>query len=355
MTGRRLAHFEVLEKLGEGGMGIVFKARDLHLDRPAAIKLLHPDKLGDPARKSRFIQEAKAASALNHPNIVTIYDIRSGDGQDFIAMEFVDGTPLDELIARKLRFSEALRYAIQIADALAAAHAAGIVHRDLKPANVMVTRSGLVKILDFGLAKLVEPAAPTSTDTTRTARPLTEEGVIAGSAPYMSPEQAEGKPVDHRSDIFAFGALFYEMLTGQRAFQGESRMATLAAILTKDPTPLGEISPSLPKEIERIVTRCLRKELRRRSQSMAEIKIALEEVQYDSESGASASRVAARRRRLLWWPAASAAIIVLVVAVWMAIPRPRGPREPLRIVPLTTFPGQEGNPTMSPDGNQFAF
>ena len=354
MTGRRLAHFELLEKLGEGGMGIVFKARDLHLDRPAAIKILRPDKLADATRKSRFIQEAKSASALSHPNIVTIYDISSDDGQDFIAMEFIDGTPLDELIARGLRFGEALRYAIQIADALAAAHAAGIVHRDLKPANVMVTRSGLVKILDFGLAKLVEPSAPTSTDTTRTARPLTEEGVIAGSAPYMSPEQAEGKPVDHRSDIFSFGALLYEMLTGQRAFQGDSRISTLAAILTKEPTPLNEISASLPKEIDRIVTRCLRKELRRRSQSMAEIKLALEEIQHDSESGASAARVAVKRRRFLW-PAAGAAMIVLAVAGWIALPRPRGPRGPLRIVPLTTFPGQEGNPTMSPDGNQFAF
>jgi serine/threonine protein kinase len=356
MTGRRLAHFELQEPLGQGGMGVVYKAQDHHLDRSVAIKLLPQDKLSDPARKARFAQEARAASALNHPNIVTIYDIASDDGQDFIAMEFIRGAPLDELIERGLRFSDALRYAVQIADALAAAHAAGIIHRDLKPANIMVTDRGLVKILDFGLAKLTEPEAPSPTDTTRTAGPITEDGIVAGSAPYMSPEQAEGKPVDHRSDIFSFGAVLYEMLTGKRAFEGESRMSTLVAVMTKEPSPVTAVKASLPREVERIVSRCLRKELQRRSQSMAEIKLALEEIQQDSESGSSAPVAKSPKGRRLRWTAATAlGIGALVVLAWIIAGRPRPPREPLRISPLTTFPGQENSPSMSPDGNQFAF
>jgi eukaryotic-like serine/threonine-protein kinase len=222
-----ISHYEILEKLGEGGMGVVWKARDTRLERFVALKLLAASKTADPARRQRFVQEARAASALNHPRIITIYEIDRSDGPDgadFIAMEFVPGRTLDQLVpAKGLRISEVLKYAIQIADALAAAHAAGIVHRDLKPANVMVTEKGDVKVLDFGLAKLMENPTITEADRTKTVvtnLPNTEEGTILGTASYMSPEQAEGKKVDVRSDVFSFGVLLYEMLTGHRAFQG---------------------------------------------------------------------------------------------------------------------------------------
>jgi serine/threonine protein kinase len=206
MIGQTLAHFEILEKLGEGGMGVVYKARDTHLDRLVAIKLLPPDKVADRDRRLRFVQEAKTASALNHPGIVTIHDIAQHDGVDFIAMEFVPGRTLDHVIPRRgLGLNETVDYGIQIADALAAAHAAGVVHRDLKPSNVVVTEQGRIRILDFGLAKLVDRPGlavwedgPTKTH----PAPVSAQGAIVGTVAYMSPEQAEGKVVDARTDIF---------------------------------------------------------------------------------------------------------------------------------------------------------
>jgi eukaryotic-like serine/threonine-protein kinase len=237
MIGTTLSHYRIVEKLGEGGMGSVCKARDSRLDRFVAIKILPHDKLANAERKRRFVQEARAASSLNHPNIVTIYDIDSAEDTDFIAMECVTGKTLEQLIGRKgLPPGEALRYAVQIADALSKAHAAGIVHRDLKPSNIMVTEDGIVKVLDFGLAKLTEPV---STDD-ETATVITDEGSIVGTVAYMSPEQAEDKPVDPRSDLFSFGSVLYEMLTGRRAFQGETKVSTLAAILRHEPKSVSE-------------------------------------------------------------------------------------------------------------------
>ena len=231
MIGRRLLHYQIIEKLGEGGMGVVYKARDAHLDRFVALKLLPPEKVADPSRKAHFVRKAKAASALNHPNIVTIYDIASDAATDFIAMEFVASRTLEQRIGRKgMPLNEALKIAVQIADALARAHGAGIVHRDLKPSNVMVDEHGLVKVLDFGLAKLTETVFATEDEPTITLKPAlprTEEGLNIGTPAYMSPEQAEGKKLDARSDIFSFGAVLYEMVTGHKAFQGDSRMSTL--------------------------------------------------------------------------------------------------------------------------------
>src|SRR5713226_5606132 len=261
MKGRTLLHYELLDKLGEGGMGAVWQARDTHLNRIVAIKTLPADKVADPQRKRRFIQEAQAASALNHPNIVTIYDINSDNGVDFIVMELVRGKTLGELISRRgMRLSELLSYAIQTADALSKAHAAGIVHRDLKPGNIMVTEEGRVKVLDFGLAKLTEPAPPGEDEETRTIPPATEDGTIVGTIAYMSPEQAEGKPVDARSDIFSLGAVLYEMASGARAFQGSSKLSTLTAILRENPKPPSELAAGVPHELDRIVARCLRKD-----------------------------------------------------------------------------------------------
>src|SRR5437867_205398 len=228
-------------------MGVVYRARDAHLDRLVAIKVLRPDAVANPERKKRFVQEAKSASALNHPNIITIYDIDQHDGRDYIAMEYVAGQPLDCLLGRGgFSLREALPCAIQIADALAAAHEAGIVHRDLKPGNIMVTEKGQVKLLDFGLAKLTERVEADQSASTQTLRPQTEEGAIVGTVAYMSPEQAEGKKVDARSDIFSFGSVLYEMVTGRRAFQGQTRMSTLSAILHKEPATVSEIAAGVP-------------------------------------------------------------------------------------------------------------
>ena len=284
MIGKSLRSYRIEAKLGAGGMGVVYKAVDSRLGRTAAIKILSSGAL-NAERERRFLQEAKAASSLNHPNIVTIYDIdvQEVDGQplQYIAMEFVAGETLDHVIGKKgLKTRDVLKYAIQIADALAAAHAAGIVHRDLKPSNVIVTQLGAVKILDFGLAKLNETGDADAYAETMHGEgsPLTEEGTILGTVAYMSPEQADGKKVDSRSDIFSFGSVLYELATGQRAFSGGSKLSSLSAVLYKDPQPASEAAADIPPELDRIIARCLKKDPERRWQTMADVKVALEEV-----------------------------------------------------------------------------
>src|SRR6266849_2514234 len=269
MIGRTVLHYQIVETLGRGGMGVVYKARDTHLDRFVAIKVLPAEKVADPERKRRFVQEAKAASSLNHPNIVHIYDIAEADGIPFIAMEYVLGKTLGEITGRKgLRVAVALRYGVQIAEALDKAHSAGIIHRDLKPSNIMVTADGLVKVLDFGLAKLTEPSRGDAgeTRTLKEEKPDTEEGTILGTVAYMSPEQAEGKEIDARSDIFSFGAVLYEMVTGKRAFHGDSKLSTLSAILKEDPKPVSSIVTDVPRDLEKIISQCVRKDPDRRFQ-----------------------------------------------------------------------------------------
>jgi eukaryotic-like serine/threonine-protein kinase len=281
-TGSKLAHYEITEKIGEGGMGVVYKAKDSHLDRFVAIKVLPPERVADPERKRRFVQEAKAASVLNHPNIITVHDIDERDGVDFIVMEYVRGKTLDEMIPSKgLKLGDALKYGVQIADALAKAHSAGIIHRDVKPYNVMVGEDGRVKLLDFGLAKLTE-AAPLGEDEATRTLPTTDKGTIVGTVAYMSPEQAEGKRLDARSDIFSFGSVLYEMVTGRRAFQKESKTSTLAAIIHKEPEPLEAV---IPHDLERIIKRCLHKDPARRFQHLDDAKVALEELKEESDSG----------------------------------------------------------------------
>jgi len=358
MIGQTLRHYRIEAKLGEGGMGVVYKARDTHLDRPVAIKVLPPKRVADPERKRRFVQEAKAASALNHPNIVHIYDIDTASGVDFIAMEYLEGKTLHDVIGRYgLKTGEILQYAAQIADALAAAHAAGIVHRDIKPSNIMVSEKGLVKVLDFGLAKLAEQAEEDPSAPTRTMRPRTVEGTIVGTAAYMSPEQAEGKKVDARSDIFSFGSLLYEMVTGQRAFQGENIISTLSAILHKEPAPLSEAArhPVAP-ELQTVIARCLRKDPQRRIQHLDDVKLALEELKQESASGTQAQRPVARApSRWRWaWAALLPVLLVAGFFAWRA-GRTRQDAEPLRATALTTFPGIEHSPSLSPDGNHVVF
>jgi len=362
-SGTRLGPYEILAPIGAGGMGHVYKARDTRLDRIVAIKVLPTDKIADPERKQRFRQEAKAASSLNHPNIITIYDIGSEDGIDYLAMEFVAGKTLDQLTPRNgMRIGELLGYAAQVADALAKAHQAGIVHRDLKPTNVMVSSEGLVKVLDFGLAKLTQPSSGAD-DATKTMAALTSDGAILGTTCYMSPEQAEAKPVDSRSDVFSFGTMLYEMTTGQRPFQGQSQVAVLSAILREEPKSVGEIRPEIPNELTRVIARCLRKDPSRRFQHMDDLKVALEELKEESDSGilsSSSVRVAMApaapsNRRWVWIGAGAALLIGVAIASWRLKTTAAVPEAPLQPIPLTSYRGSESHPSFSPDGNQVAF
>ncbi|MGA2327216.1 MAG: protein kinase [Bryobacteraceae bacterium] len=345
LTGQMVSHYRILEKLGAGGMGEVYLAEDTRLGRRVALKVLPRELAGDPARKARLIHEARAASALNHPNIVTLYDVGSEGGIDFLVMEYVAGKPLAELIPRQgMPVKEALRCAVQIADALAGAHAAGIVHRDLKPGNVMVAAEGLVKVLDFGLAKFAEvPAAETPTR-------LTTEGAVLGTVGYMSPEQAEGKPVDARSDIFSFGALLYEMVSGRRPFERDSKLSTLAAILNEEPKPVRELAPELPPELEQIIARCLRKDPARRFQHIDDVGVALEGLR--QETGTPPPKRMPRWRRWVWPCVAIAAVLALALVWWLREPPAAGE---LRAVPLTSYPGPQSDPSLSPDGSRVAF
>ena len=353
MLGSTLEHYRIESKLGVGGMGVVYRARDMHLDRAVAIKILPPDKVADPGRKLRFVQEAKAASALNHPNIITIHDIRTHNGVDFIVMEYVAGQTLAALIpSRGMRAAQAMKYAVQMADALSQAHGAGIVHRDLKPANVMVTEEGRVKVLDFGLAKLLEPADYSSEATTLAVQPMTEEGALVGTPAYMSPEQAEGRKLDARSDVFSFGTILYEMVTGRKPFTGDSWLSILSKILKEDPTPPGQLAGPLPPELEKTILRCLRKDPARRFQTMADLKVALEDVARESDSGKQLQRRSTRRRWV--WAALLPVLLAGGFFTWRASRAPESV-EPLRAVPLTTLPGVERYPSFSPDGNHVAF
>ncbi len=263
-VGRRVRSYEVLSRIGAGGMGEVYRAKDTKLGREVALKVLPEEFAREPGRLKRFEQEARSASALNHPNIITVYDIDEHDSTPYIAMEFIEGETLREiLIGGPIPTKRLIHLATQMADGLAKAHSAGIVHRDLKPENVMVTRDGFVKLLDFGLAKLTHEAladgADGSEETTMT-RELTREGVIVGTLGYMSPEQATGRAVDHRSDQFSFGAVLYEMATGEIAFKRGTAAETLAAIIEGEPRPIAQVNPKVPAQLRVIVERCLSKE-----------------------------------------------------------------------------------------------
>jgi Tol biopolymer transport system component/predicted Ser/Thr protein kinase len=356
LTGKSLGHYEILDCLGTGGMGKVYRARDTHLNRSVAIKVIHSEAMADLDKKRRFVQEARSASGLNHPGIVTIHDISQSEGVDFIAMEYIAGKTLNQMIPRKgLPISEVLKHAVQIADALAAAHAAGIVHRDLKPANVMVSETGLVKVLDFGLAKLTESAPADRSGTTQTLEPVTEEGTILGTVAYMSPEQAEGRKVDTRSDIFSFGSVLYEMITGRQAFQGKTKVSTMSAILSKEPDPL---SADVPYDFEKVISRCLRKDPERRFQHMGDVKVALEELKEDSESGKLATvPLPAHSRPWILIALAILAILLAVSAVWYFFAR-SGQETNLAsasFIQLTNQPGEEYYPSLSPDGRSLVY
>jgi serine/threonine protein kinase/Tfp pilus assembly protein PilF len=297
-AGVHIGPYEILGLLGAGGMGEVYKAHDTRLRRVIALKTLLPEKIVHAERKERFLLEAQAASRLNHPNIVTIYDVLEENGVCFIAMEYVAGITLDLVCAGTgLPLKDAVRFGMEMADALAAAHSAGIIHRDLKPANIIITVDGRVKLLDFGLAKLTDATVPAAE--AETAAGLTKTGQVVGTAAYMSPEQAEGRELDARSDIFSYGLILYEMLCGQRAFRGDSWISTLASILRDEPRPFPEIHAAIPEPLKQHVTRCLRKDPGQRFQSMLEVKLALEQassapgIVSSKASSSSSSRAAA--------------------------------------------------------------
>lgn len=332
-AGEILGHYRVIEKIGAGGMGVVYKGRDTHLDRLAALKVLPPGTVADPESRRRFAQEAKAASALNHPNIITVYEISNTDGVDFIAMEYVEGRTLAQLIGHhRMPLKQVLAYATQIADAVGKAHAAGIIHRDLKPSNIMITSEDNVKILDFGLAKLVAKSGLVDGEAAAsTLETLTKEGRLLGTAAYMAPEQAEGKPVDARCDIFSFGLILYEMLTGRRPFSGDTNLAMITAMLHEEPTPLSQIVSGLPAEVERVVMRCLRKDPQRRWQSMPDLKLVLEDLKEESSSGKFPLTVA--RRFSFGWLAAGAIIMILTgFLIGLAVRKPTQPTPAFPVV-----------------------
>lgn len=270
-----IAHFKIVSKIGAGGMGEVFLAKDTKLDRNVALKFLAKEYSDNSERLGRFIQEAKAASALNHPNIITVYDIGEHEGTHFMASEYIDGRTLrDRMSSERLSFDEVLSIAIQTIEALSTAHRAGIVHRDIKPENIMVRPDGYVKVLDFGLAKLSELVDSGGEDETKKLV-RTNPGVVMGTVSYMSPEQARGKPTDARSDVFSFGVVMYEMLTGQVPFTGETMTDILASVISTEPKPLSSLAPHLPRELQRIVQKTLRKKRDQRYQATRDLLVDL--------------------------------------------------------------------------------
>jgi serine/threonine protein kinase/Tol biopolymer transport system component len=317
MLGKQIGAYQITAIIGKGGMGRVFKARDTQLNRWVALKVLPASYFSDAERKRRFLEEAKSASALSHPNIITIHGILKHGGTDFIAMEYLDGETLDRLIAHKgLPLKQAVKYAIEIADGLTAAHRAGIVHRDIKPSNIMVSGQGRVKILDFGVAKQLQQGESQDASMPGDA-PLTNPGLVIGTAAYISPEQAEGKRVDARSDIFSFGALLYEMVTGRRAFQGQSTVSILAAILNQQPVTPRVLVETLPPELEKTILRCLKKDPEQRFQHMGDVKLSLEEVLEELEAPPVSSRAQKRAGRAWFIPAICVAAVALLLGAWL--------------------------------------
>lgn len=372
VVGRTLGHYKVLEQIGAGGMGEVYAAEDLRLRRKVALKVLPAAVASDPARRARFEREATALAALNHPNIVVVYSVEEADGVAFMTMELVEGRPLSaEIPAGGLPVARFFDIAIPLAAAVAAAHRAGVVHRDLKPDNVVVGAGSRVKVLDFGLAKLRDEEGLLSGSGSASAAPtrhLTGQGQIVGTVAYMSPEQVEGKPIDHRSDIFSLGVVLYEMATGSRPFKGDSPASMISSILRDAPVAASTLRPGLPRHLARIVRQCLAKDVEDRAQSAQDVRNQLVDLRREIESGAvtvdeAAGATGAATRGRPWRAAlgGATAFVAAVVAAFVAIRgsflhggaaiaggAPGGAALATTQQKLTDAPGEEITPSLSP-------
>src|SRR6516162_6002512 len=357
MPRAKLGDYEVVRLLGSGGMGEVYRARDVRLGREVAIKVLPGYLSQDADRLRRFDQEARAAAALNHPNILAVFQMGTYKGAPYLVSELLEGSTLREQLVRgPMPFRKTIDLGIQIARGLAAAHEKGITHRDLKPENLFVTKDGRVKILDFGLAKLTRP--PVSDQSAPTVSAETEPGVVMGTVGYMSPEQVRGSAADHHADIFAFGAILYEMLTGKRAFQKPTSAETMSAILNEDPQGISQVAPNIPPALQRAVHRCLEKNPEQRFQSASDLAFALEAL--SDSAGLSASAVGAERpirfpSAPFWWAASVLILPLAVLSIYRLVSSSKFPSDTSRWVQITNFPDSVSQPAFSPDGRMLTF
>jgi len=331
-SGTRLGRYEVHSRIGAGGMGEVYLAHDTQLDRTVALKILPADVASDRQRMRRFIQEAKAAAALRHPSIAHIYEIGETEGTNFIAMEFIEGETLGQKIQHKVDLKKLLEYLIQVTEGLAKAHAAGIVHRDLKPDNIMITHDGYAKVLDFGLAKLLEKPEPQSINQEGFSKAPTvmlpqhsQPGTVMGTVGYMSPEQAQGKTgeIDHRSDIFSFGCVLYEVVTSDRPFDGASAVETLHKIVYESAPPIKDFNPTAPADLQRIVRRCLSKDPDERYQTIKDVAIELKKCGGRWTAGPSRRAPHLKRRAAAPRRVASSGLILKASQSWHQLLRKR--------------------------------